>query len=189
MFSNSLTSYSNFTLNEPIKIDYVSYLAYSFIGTTNINVFSNTPQLIQTVTNMDSGFNNTINQNIAFCGINNSNPFLSDDMSNPFAHSTKQLVRGMLNIASISRREVFYNDLIKQSFNQIQYSGQNIYWVPFHKGDKMSILINYISSSGLRPRSYKIILNCIASFIFPENVSIVGLNPQGNLDPFYILKC
>ncbi len=188
LFSNSLTSYSNFRLNEPIKIDYVSYLAYSLVGTTNINVFSNTPQLIQSVTNMDTGFNNIINNNIAFCGINNSNPFLSDDMSNPFAHSSKQLVIGMLNIASPSRRQVFYNDLIIQSYNQIKYPGQNIYWVPFHKGDKMSILINYISSSGLNPRSYKIILSCIENFIFPENVSNIGLNPKGNLDPFYILK-
>ena len=188
LFSNALTSYSNFTLNEPIKIDYVSYLAYSFIGSTNINVFSNAQNLVQTVINMDSGFNNTINQNIAFCGINDSNPFLSNDLTNPFAHSSKQLVTGMLNIASKNRREVFYDDLIAQSFNQIQYPGQNIYWVPFHKGDKMSILINYISSAGLRPRSYKIILSCIANFIFPDYVSNPGLNPEGNLDPFYILK-
>jgi hypothetical protein len=187
-FSNALTSYSNFTLNEPIKIDYVSYLAYSFIGTTNINVFSNTPQLIQTVINMDAAFNNTINQNIAYFGINNSNPFLSTDMNNPFAHSTKQLVTGMLNIASPSRRQIFYNDLITQSFNQIQYQGRHIYWVRFHPGDKVSLLINYISISGLNPRSYKIILNCSASFIFPDSVSNVGINIRGNLDPFYILK-
>ena len=187
LFSNALTSYSNFTLNEPIKIDYVSYLAYSLVGSTNINVFSNTPQLIQTVTNMDASFNNIINQNIALSGINNSNPFLSNDMTNPFAHSSKQLVTGMLNIAGITRRELFYNDLINQSFNQIQFQGQNIYWVKFHKGDKMSILINYLSSSGLRPRTYKIILSCIANFIFPTNVSNPGLNPEGNLDPFYIL--
>jgi hypothetical protein len=187
LFSTALTSYSNFTLNEPIKLDYVSYLAYSLIGSTNINVFSNTPQLIQTVINMDAGFNNTINQNIAYCGINTTNPFLSSDMNNPFAHSTKQLVSGMLNIASSSRRQIFYNDLIAQSFNQIRFQGQNIYWVPFHAGDKMSILINYISTSGLNPRSYKIILSCIASFIFPETVSNPGLNPKGNLDPFYIL--
>ena len=186
LFSNALTSYSNFTLNEPIKIDYVSYLAYSLIGTPNINVFSNTASLVQTVVNMDRGFNNTINNNIAFCGINNSNPFLSNDMTNSFAHSSKQLVTGMISIASPSRRQVFHNDLINQSFNQIQFQGQHIYWVRFHPGDKMSILINYISSSGLSPRSYKIILNCIASFIFPDYVSNIRLNPAGNLDPFYI---
>ena len=186
LFSKALTSYSNFTINEPIKIDYVSYLAYSFVGTPNINVFSNTASLVQTVINMDTGFNNTINNNIAYLGINNSNPFLSADMNNPFAHSTKQLVTGMLNIASPSRRQIFFNDLITQSFNQIQFQGQNIYWVRFHPGDKMSILINYISTSGLRPRSYKIILSCIASFIFPNYVSNVGINTAGNLDPFYI---
>jgi len=188
LFSNAITSYSNFTLNNQIKIDYVSYLAYTLIGTTNINVFANTLQLVQTVVAMDSGFNNTINNNIAYCGLNNSNPFLSDDMSNPFAHSCKQLVSGMLTIANPSRRQIFFNDLITQSFNQIQYQGQNIYWVPFHPGDKMSILINYISNVGLNPRSYKIILSCVASFIFPSYVSNVGLNARGNLDPFYILN-
>jgi hypothetical protein len=186
LFSTALTSYSNFTLNEAIKKDYVSYLAYSLIGTTNINVFSNTQNLLQTVTNMDTSFNNIINNNIAFCGINNSNPFLSNDMSNPFAHSSKQLVTGMINIAQPSRRQIFFNDLITQSFNQVQFPDQNIYWVRFHPGDKMSILINYISTSGLTPRSYKIILSCIANFIFPDYVSNPGLNPSGNLDPFYI---
>jgi hypothetical protein len=188
LFSNASTSYSNFTLNQPIKMDYVSYLAYSMIGTTNINVFSNKQNLIQTVVSMDSGFNNTINNNIAYFGINNLNPFLSNDASNPFVYSTKQLVTGMLSIALPSRREIFYNDLINQSFNQIRFQNQNIYWVPFHKGDKMSILINYISNTGLNTRSYKIILNCIETFIFPDYVSNSGLNPRGNLDPFYILK-
>lgn len=188
LFSNALTSYSNFTLNEPIKLDYVSYLAYSLIGTTYINVFTNAPQLVETVTNMDVGFNNTINQNIAYFGINNPNPFLSTDTDNPFVHSTKQLVTGMFNIATPSRRQVFYNDLVYQSWNQTQFREPNIYWVRFHPGDKLSVLINYISTSGLNPRSYKIILNCIPTFIFPESVSNVGLNPKGNLDPFYILK-
>ena len=188
LFSTALLTYTNFAMNNSIAIDYVAYLAHSLVGTPNISVFSNTPQLIQSVTNMDGGFNNTINRNIAYSGINQSNPFLTNDLNNPFAHSTKQLVSGMLNIAQTNRQQLFYNDIITQSFNQIQYPGQNIYWIPFHTGDKMSILINYISNVGLNPRSYKIILNCSATFIFPSNVSNPGLYPAGNLDPFYILN-
>jgi len=188
LFSNAITSYSSFTLNSPIKIDYVSYLAFSTLGTPNINIFSNKNQLINTVVNMDTGFNNTINQNIAYCGVNNTGPFLSNDMNNPFAHSSKQLVSGLLTLANTNRRQIFFNDLLVQSRNQIQYPGQHIYWVQFHPGDKMSILINYLSKSGLKPRSYKIILNCIGTFIFPSNASNVAFNSAGNLDPFYILN-
>jgi hypothetical protein len=53
----------------------------------------------------------------------------------------------------------------------------------------MSLLITYVSTyPGIHARCYKIILNCIATFIFPDSVSRVGFNPRGNLDPFYILN-
>ena len=184
LFSNALLTYTNFTINAPILTDYITYLAYSIVGVPNMDIFTNKSKLLQTVKNMDSSFNNTINQNIAFCGINNSNPFLSYDLTNPFVHSTKQLVTGMLTIANPDRKQVFYDDLLTQS----ESSKQNIYWVRFHTGDKMSVLINYLSTSGVKPRSYKIILNCLTNFIFPVSVSNVGLNINGNLDPFYILN-
>ena len=185
LFSQALLTYTNFTVNNPITSDYVTYLAYSLTGTTNINIFSNKTQLLQSVINLDSGFNNTINQNIAFCGINQPNPFLSNDMSNPFVHSAKQLVTGMLTIATNTRRQVFYNDLIKQSQN----NSQNIYWVPFHTGDIMSVLINYISTyHGINQRSYKVLLKCGSIINLPASAKNVGFNLKGNLDPFYILN-
>jgi hypothetical protein len=135
---------------------------------------------------MDSGFNTAINRPINFARIGSPTQyFLSNDISNSFVYSTKQLITGMLKIANPVRKRVFFNDLIDQSGN----NSQNIYWVPFHAGDKMSLLINYDSTfPGIHPRSYKIILNCIATFIFPDSVSNVGFNPAGNLDPFYILN-
>ena len=185
LFSQALLTYTNFTVTNQIKNDYVTYLAYSLTGTTNINIFSNKNQLLQTVTNLDAGFNNTINQNIAFCGINQTNPFLSNDLSNPFVHSAKQLVTGMLSIATNTRRQVFFNDLIRQSQNNIQ----NIYWVPFHTGDIMSVLINYVSTyHGINPRSYKVLLKCGSNIVLPIGVNNVGFNLKGNLDPFYILN-
>ena len=186
MFSNSLLTYSMFkTVGQPITVDYITYLAHSISGTTNINIFSNKNQLLSNITMMDSGFNKELNNTILLSGINNSPIFLSTDVSNSFVHSTKQLVNGLLNIANLNRKQTFYNDLINQSIN----NSDNIYWVPFHKGDKLSLLINYISNQPeiVKPRSYKIILNCGKNFIFPSNVSNVGFNPRGNLDPFYIL--
>lgn len=179
-FSQSILSYTNFTTNTTIARDYVTYLAYALIGSTNINVFSNKLQLLQSVVNLDTGFNNTINQKIAFSGINQTNPFLSDDLSNPFIHSAKQLVTGLLTIATDTRREIFYNDLINQSQN----NSENIYWVKFHTGDIMSLLINYVFNyKQINERSYKILLKCRS--IIVKNV---GFNLKGNLDPFYILN-
>jgi hypothetical protein len=189
IYSESLLTATNFGLNRPITLDYITYLAYSLSGTTNTNIFSNKGQLIQAVKNMDSSFNNIINQNIALCGINNSNPFLSSDLTNPFVHSSKQLVTGMINIAATPRKEVFLNDLTSQSATQTISQTQNIYWVPFHKGDILSVLINYLSnSSNIQARSYKILLKCESNFYFPPNVSNVGYNSNGNLDPFYLLQ-
>jgi len=185
IFSQSLLTYTNFTVNDSIRNDYVTYLAYSITGIKNRNIFSNTGQLLEAVTNLDSGFNNTINQNIAFSGLNNSNPFLSNDTTNPFIRSAKQLVIGMLTMTNSARRQVFYNDLISQSTN----NNQNIYWVPFHQGDIMSILINYLSTyPSVYPRNYKILLKCESQIVIPNNVSNVGINLNGNLDPFYVLK-
>jgi hypothetical protein len=189
LFSSSIISNSDFFLNKSINLslanDYLTYLAYSRTGTTNVDVLSNKNDLYQAVIDMDKGFNQYINNNITYLRIGSpSQYFLSNDLTNPYAHSTKQLVTGMLTIANPIRKNIFLNNLIDQSFNNTQ----NLYWIPFHSGDKMSIVIKYVSvDSNIKTRSYKIILNCLASFIFPNYVSNVGYNPNGNLDPFYVL--
>jgi hypothetical protein len=186
LFSKSNMAYTQFVRNVPLANDYLSYLAYSLSGTTNANVFTNTAQLYQSVADMDYGFNNIINRSISYTTLgSNTKYFLSNDISNSFVHSTKQLVTGMLFLANPIRKKVFFNDLRIQSTNNTN----NIYWVPFHPGDKMSVLINYVATfPGIVPRSYKIILNCIRGFVFPNSVSNIGFNPRGNLDPFYILN-
>ena len=153
-------------------------MAYFNTGSTNINVFSNVPQLIQGVVALDSNLNNTINTNISNSRV--SDPialFDTTNVGNPFYFSTKQLLYGMLHIANDVRREMFYKDLT------LQHNTNNIYWVRFHKGDIMSVLIKYISNYGIR--SYKIALLCGSSFLFPP---YVGYNSLGNLNPFYILS-
>lgn len=185
-YSDASLTYG-FYSNSKIKIDFVSFLAYFYSGSTNINVFSNPAQLIQGVVNLDSSFNNTINQNLSnsISGyptstyqIYNNNILLLDNTNalNPYYVSTKQLLDGLLKIANGNRKTVFLNDLA------LQQNSNNIYWVPFHSGDIMSVLIKYVSRFGIR--SYKIALLCGTSFIFPGYVSY---NTNGNLDPFYVL--
>ena len=189
LYSNSIISNSSFFTNKYQNVqlvnDYLTYLAYSRTGFADMNVLLNKNELYQTAVDMDQAFNRSINNNIGYTRIGSPTQyFLSNDLSNPYAHSTKQLVTGMLTIAKPIRKNIFLNNLIDQSFNNTQ----NLYWVPFHYGDKMSVVINYISSdSKIKPRRYKIILNCLDSFIFPNNVSNVGYNPNGNLDPFHVL--
>ena len=189
LYSSSIISNSYFFTNKyqniPLVNDYLTYLAFSRLGSQDINVLLNKNELYQTTLNMDTAFNRSINNNIGYTRIGSPTQyFLTNDLSNPYAHSTKQLVTGMLTIANPIRKNIFLNNLIDQSLNNTQ----NLYWIPFHSGDKMSIVINYISADPkINPRSYKIILNCLASFIFPDYVSNVGYNPNGNLDPFHVL--
>jgi hypothetical protein len=184
-YSDASLTYG-FYSNSTVKIDFVSFLAYFYSGSTNINVFSNPNHLLQGVVNLNSNFNNTINQNLtnSILGygsfqIHNNNILLLDNThaTNAFYLSTKQLLDGLLTIANTNRQTVFFNDL------ELQKNSDNIYWVPFHSGDIMSVLIKYVTQFGVR--SYKIALICGTSFIFPPYVSY---NTNGNLDPFYILS-
>lgn len=186
-YSNSIVTYGNINPSSGIKrvnYDYVSYIAYTLVGISNINIFSNKNELLQGVVNMDNSFNNIINNNLLMSNIGNKYLLLdySNNRLNPYVISTKQLLDGILYIANNTRKQYFLDDLVLQSNNNLD----NIYWVPFHSGDKMSVVIKY-NKSGINTRSYKIVLNCITNFIFPNNVSHIAYNPLGNLDPMYIV--
>ena len=189
-FSQSNVTATDYIIDNPISTDYVRYLAYTIMSvvgkTTDINVFNNSTQLSQDLISMDSTFNNTINQNIESNIANVSSIFLSNDITNPYIKSSQELVTEMLSLATPERLNIFQKDLISQTTYQTQ-DASNTYWVPFHSGDKMSVLINYLANYRINPRNYKIILNCIAPFVFPYSVSNVGYNINGNLDPFYVL--
>jgi len=146
---------------------------------------------------MDSNFNQTLNNNINIQNLQNGiiyfdnlNVLLQNVATlNPYVLSTKQLLDGMKYIATNDRKNVFMNDISNQT------NDQNIYWVPFHPNDKLSIVINFIPSNGngnpimgpnpIYTRSYKIVLNCVYA-ILPDNMSHISYNYQGNLDPMYI---
>jgi len=184
-YSNTEITYG--IVNSSLKIDFVSYLAYYYTSATNINVFTNANQLLQSVVHLDASFNNTINSNLTNSIINNNyynngtdNILLISNSTNPFYNSTKQLIDGMMYLASDSRKQIFMNDLASQD------GSNNVYSFQFHSGDVMSVLIKFITSFGVR--SYKIALLCGSNFEFPPSVSSVGYNPNGNLDPFYVLQ-
>jgi hypothetical protein len=186
-YSNSIVTYGNINPSFGIKrvnYDYISYIAYTLAGISNINIFSNKNELLQGVVNMDNSFNNIINNNLLMSNIGNKYLLLdySNNRLNPYVISTKQLLDGILYIANNNRKQIFFDDLVLQSSNNLD----NIYWVPFHSGEKMSVVIKY-NKSGINTRSYKIVLNCITNFIFPDNVSHIAYNPLGNLDPMYIV--
>ena len=125
LYSNSIISNSLFFTNKYQNIllvnDYLTYLAYSRTGISDMNVLLNKNELYQTAVDMDKAFNRSINNNIGYTRIGSPTQyFLSNDLSNPYAHSTKQLVTGMLTIAKPIRKNIFLNNLIDQSFNNTQ---------------------------------------------------------------------
>jgi len=189
-FSQSTVTATDYVIDNAVSTDYIRYLVYtimSVIGkTTDINVFNNSAQLSQGLINLDKNFNNNINERLQANIPNVSTIFLSNDTTNPFIKSSQELVTEMLTLAPPERLKVFQKDLIKQTTDYNQ-DLSNTYWVPFHSGDQISVLINYIANYRINPRNYKIILNCIAPFIFPYSVTNVGYNIRGNLDPFYVL--
>uniref|UniRef100_A0A6C0ET00 Uncharacterized protein n=1 Tax=viral metagenome TaxID=1070528 RepID=A0A6C0ET00_9ZZZZ len=195
--SNVVYGYIN---PDQLKNDYINYLSYAITNLT-INpstLFSNYNTLISGVQNMDPSFNQTFNSNFnsqnsqtGVISFNNLNILLLNNTLNPYALSTKQLVDGMKHLASEQRKNLFLNDIANQTNNQ------NIYWVPFHSGDKLSIVIQYVPPNGngnpvigtnpIYTRSYKIVLNCL-SLILPDNIAHIAYNSKGNLDPMYCLR-
>jgi hypothetical protein len=199
-YSDALVTCGNINSDNQIKNDYVNYLSYAITNLTlnPSTLFSNYNALIQGVQNMDSSFNQLLNNNFnlqnlqsGIVSFNNLNILLQNNTLNTFATSTKQLIDGMKYIASSDRKNSFLNDIANQSNNQ------NIYWVPFHTGDKLSIVIKYVPPNGngnsiigtnpVYTRSYKIVLNCL-SIILPENMAHIAFNSKGNLDPMYCLR-
>lgn len=203
-YSEMLVTCGNVNTNglQQIMNDYINYLSYTI---TNYNVvassvFSNYNGLVQSVKNMDSSFNQTLNNNINIQDLQNGVVYFNDtnillqnvSTLNPYVLSTKQLLDGMKYIATQERKDVFMNDIT----NQINVTNnQNIYWVPFHPNDKLSIVINFIPPNGdgipiigstpIYTRRYKIVLNCVYAFL-PDNMSHISYNNGGNLDPMYI---
>lgn len=169
--------------------DYVNYLAYAITGGyTTADIFSNEIELINGVTQMDVSFNNTINTNISnvstltsrrnpqMVNISDKNIFFDEGTSeNPYIISCQYLLDGLLALNN-ERGERFISDISGQNLLQsnVPDSETAYYTIPFHKGDVLSLRLNYvpyqdtgsgvtiIGSNRIYTRSYKVVLNCIS---------------------------
>lgn len=172
----------------PLKADYVNYLAYAITGGYNLaSIFSNEALLLQGVTNMNASFNNTINDSLSNINrnfsttntkienINNENIFFDNVENNSiYIQESKRLLDGLLSIPSSVRGEKFFTDIENQSNQDINANAPNrltsYYYIKFHPGDILSIVLNYIPYNGnassiigdnlVYTRSYKILLKC-----------------------------
>lgn len=183
-----------------LQSDYVNYLAFAITGGYNLaDIFSNEIELLQGVRNMDVSFNTTITNSIhtinATFGIETSygspaaktvvidgnNIFFDTSANNSsYIQGCKSLVDGLLSITNTSRGMRFLNDIAQQSadtiVNPINVSQtdtlESFYYVQFHKGDVLSLLLNYVPYNGdgqsiigsnlVYTRPYKILLNCVS---------------------------
>jgi hypothetical protein len=181
------------TITPILKADYVNYLAYAITGGYNLaDIFSNQTALLSSVVSLDASFTSSLNtslkgQTVAGTAkvVNVSTNygygnvyFDTSANGNPFVMATKVLLDGLLGLAGSNnpRGETFLNDIAAQNASttnaSAEYTGKSYYWIPFHTGDTLAILINYVPSTGngaamtnlgdnlVYTRSYKILLNC-----------------------------
>jgi len=190
-YSNASLTYGaiNTLRDAPIKSDYVNYLAYAITGGYNLaNIFANESELLEEVINMDTRFNNTINDSISninenfstvtskIIDISNTSVFF-DNAGNDsiYIKGCKLLLDGLLSIPDSVRGESFFTNIEYQNNESINEnaisSASSYYYIKFVPGDIISIVLNYIPYNGnassiigdnlVYTRSYKILLKCI----------------------------
>lgn len=168
-----------------LKSDYVNYLAYAITGGYNLaNIFSNEDLLLQGVSNMNVSFNNSINESVSKINttvytsntkienINNASIFFDNAENNSiYIQESKRLLDGLLSIPNTVRGEKFFTDIENQSNeNNSEDTSSSYYYIKFHPGDVLSIVLKYTPYNGnassiigdnlVYTRSYKILLKC-----------------------------
>jgi hypothetical protein len=186
-YSNSSLTYGQINTNASyLYADYVNYLAYAITGGyTTADIFSNESDLINGVIEMDASFNNSINTTISnvstltppvdskMVTIYDNNIFFDVSSNNPYILSCQYLLDGLLTINN-ERGEQFLSDIEGQNILGLNNpdSETSYYNILFHKGDILSLRINYVPYTGsgvtiignnpIYTRSYKVVLNCIS---------------------------
>lgn len=177
----SLTYGAVYNNNVDLKDDYINYLSFAITGGANlVDIFSNTSNLLQEVVNMNNRFNDKIQTSLNSMNsvyntetsktviINNKSVFFDTEFNpSPYIQGCRALLGGLLSISSTPRGQQFLADVKEQS----ELNPTNpIYYIKFHPGDVLSLLINYIPYNGngasiigsnlVYTRSYKIMLIC-----------------------------
>jgi hypothetical protein len=190
-YSNASLTYGaiNSLGEPPIKSDYVNYLAYAITGGYNFaNIFANERLLIDGVANMDTSFNNTINDSISsiktnystltsdIIDITNASVFFDTAENNSiYIQSCKSLLDGLLSIPNTVRGDKFFTDIEAQNNEPINAdaisTSRSYYYIKFFPGDIVSVVLKYIPTNGnatsiigdnlVYTRSYKILLKCV----------------------------
>ncbi len=174
----------------PLKSDYVNYLAYAITGGYNLaSIFSNEADLIQEVTNMNTSFNNKINESLSniskdfttatskIVNINNASIFFDNvESESIYIKGCKRLLDGLLSIPDTIRGDNFFTNLESQTGEPINANASSTlssyYYIKFYPGDILSVVLNYVPYNGnatsitglgnnlVYTRSYKILLKC-----------------------------
>jgi len=199
-FSNaSLTAgaiNATYNASQLVKSDYVNYLAFAITGGYNLaDIFSNEIALATAVSALDPNFVTSLNTSITSVAAANTGKVINLDLgetnasvyldtyqnasNNPYVTATQTLVDGLLNtvlVAGNTRGKVFLDDLKTQTGEDANIESfstlTSYYYVPFHAGDTLALLVNYVPTNGngaaltnlgsnpVYTRSYKILLNC-----------------------------
>lgn len=177
----SLTYGAVYNNNVDLKDDYINYLSFAITGGANlVDIFSNTSNLLQEVVNMNNRFNDKIQTSLnsvntvyntetsKIVTINNKSVFFDTEFNpSPYIQGCRALLGGLLSISSTPRGIQFLADVKAQS--DLNPSNP-IYYIKFHPGDVLSLLLNYVPYNGngasivgsnlVYTRSYKIMLVC-----------------------------
>jgi hypothetical protein len=178
-----------------LQSDYVNYLAFAITGGYNLaDIFSNEIELLQGVRNMDVSFNSRITTSINNVHVTNISTsaakiisidgnkifFDTSDNNSTYIQGCKSLIEGLLSITNTPRGNTFLDDIAEQSadttvnvinVNQTE-TLESFYYVKFHTGDVVSLLLNYVPYNGngksiigdnlVYTRPYKILLKCVS---------------------------
>ena len=189
-YSNASLTYGaiNTTGFPPLKSDYVNYLAYAITGGYNLaSIFSNEALLIDEVSNMNTSFNNKINESLSnmskdfsrttskIIDINNASVFFDNVENNSiYIQGCKRLLDGLLSVPDSVRGEKFFTNIESQTGEPINANASSTlssyYYIKFFPGDILSIVLKYVPYNGnassiigdnlVYTRSYKILLKC-----------------------------
>jgi hypothetical protein len=139
----------------PIYKDYVDSLSEQVFNSYG-TIFKNNVSVQNSVKLLDSNFNFIFNQSIR----NSSGLYQGD--TNTFSKCCRNLIAGVMSIASRERKEQFFSDLIGQpQIHSFVFNTNDVIAIKITYFPKNSSLLPLPDSIKLNPRSYKIFLKVI----------------------------
>uniref|UniRef100_A0A6C0JKC3 Uncharacterized protein n=1 Tax=viral metagenome TaxID=1070528 RepID=A0A6C0JKC3_9ZZZZ len=152
-YSSAQVKKGNTTI--PIYEDYVNSLSEQVFNSYG-TIFRNASTLQQSVKFLDSNFDYLFNQSIR----NASGLYQGD--TNSFSKCCRNLVAGIMTLASRERKEQFFSDLSGQSdIQSFIFNTNDVFAIKVTYNPRNSSLLPLPNALKLYPRSYKIFLKVI----------------------------